>query len=104
MSLEDLREHGVLLPEEEWGEGSLETTARELPLLLAFVVAGGALVAAFLGDGDLLTWGGTAVFLACLYAITWMCDRAVLRQRRRVAERRGGKGRGRASDRPDASG
>lgn len=99
MTIEDLREHGVLLPEEEWGKADLETTARETPLLLTFLVAGGALVAAYLGDGGALTWIGTGVFLVCLCAITWMCDRAVLRQRRRVADRRGAKGGGR--ERPE---
>lgn len=93
MTIEDLREHGVLLPEEEWGEHALETTASELPLLLSFVVAAAAVVVAYVGDGGALTWVGTGVFLASLYAITWMCDRAVLRQRRRVESERGGRRR-----------
>ncbi len=104
MTIEDLREHGVLLPEEEWGKADLETTARETPLLLTFLVAGGALAAAFAGDGGTLTWIGTGVFLVCLYAITWMCDRAVLRQRRRVADRRGAKGAGQGLRKADDDG
>lgn len=86
MTQEDLREHGVLLPEEEWGERSLETTVRRLPTALAFLVAVAALVAAFLGDGGALTWIGVAVFLAAFGALTWIADRAVLAQRRRVGK------------------
>ena len=97
MTIEDLREQGVLLPEEEWGTHPLETTVREIPLLAAFVLAVAAQVAAYAGNGSLLTWGGVAVFLGCLAAITWMCDRAILRQRerfRRERRRFGGDGDG----------
>lgn len=83
MTLEDLREHGVLLPEEEWGEHRLETTVPEWPLAGAFLLAGVALVLTYLGDGGLLTWIAVAVFLALLLAITWICDRGVRAQRRR---------------------
>lgn len=88
MTLEDLREHGVLLPEEEWGAHRLESTTRQAPLLMAFGVAAGSLVATYMGDGGTWTWVGTGAFLVLLLAITWMCDRAVLRQRRRVGRER----------------
>lgn len=81
MTIDDLREHGVLLPEEEWGTHELETTVPEWPLLAAFVAAAVAWVLAFLGDGGLLTWIAVAAFLVLLYAVTWTCDRAVTRQR-----------------------
>lgn len=90
MTIEDLREQGVLLPEEEWGAHRLETTTSEGVLLAAFAVALAALVLAYVGAGGILTWVGTGVFLVDLYAITWMCDRAILRQRRRVRRERGG--------------
>lgn len=88
MTIEDLREQGVLLPEEEWGEHQLETTVRETPLLAAFLVAVGALTAAYIGDGGSTTWIGVTTFLVCLYAIIWMCDRAVRRQRERFRKER----------------
>lgn len=88
MTIEDLREQGVLLPEEEWGSHRLETTVPQVPLAVAFLVAAAALVAAYLGDGGAATWIGVGVFLASLYAITWMVDRAVFRQRRRVRRER----------------
>lgn len=88
MTLEDLREQGVLIPEEEWGRHRLETTTHRVPLLLAFLLSGAALAAAFVGDGGAITWIGMGAFLAGLFAIVWMCDRAVVRQRRRVRRER----------------
>lgn len=88
MTLEDLREQGVLLPEEEWGEHQLVTTAPSAALGFAFLTAAGACLLALLGDGGLLTWIGMGIFVAALLAITVICDRAVARQRRRVERER----------------
>jgi hydrogenase-4 membrane subunit HyfE len=84
MTIEDLREQGVLLPEEEWDKHSLKTTVRKLPLAIALLVATASCVLMFLGDGGRLTWVGVAVFILTLYAVTWLLDRAVARQRERV--------------------
>lgn len=94
MTIEDLREQGVLLPEEEWGSHRLETTVPEWPLAGAFLVAASSLVATYLGDGGLATWIGVVVFLVTIYLITWLADRAVLEQRERFRrERREGSDR-----------
>lgn len=90
MTLEDLREHGVLLPEEEWGEHELETTVPEWPLLGAFLAAGLLWVLAYLGGGGMLTALAVTGFLVLLFAITWICDRAILRQRERFRRERKG--------------
>lgn len=90
MTLEDLQQHGVLLPENEWGEHSLETTTRQWGLAVAFLTAAAALIAALLGDGGLLTWIGIGAFLVMFFAITWMCDRAVLRLRQRIQREQSG--------------
>lgn len=88
MSMDDLREQGVLLPEEEWGKHKLETTVpqRTLAALLVAVVAG--LVMAYLADGGLLTWIGMGAFLVLLFVVTLVVDRSVMRQRERVREER----------------
>lgn len=98
MTLEDLREHDVLLPEEEWGSHELKSTTRQPALLVLLVTATAALVLAYLGDGGVGTWIGTAAFLLCLGAITWLCDRAVSRQRRRSRRERTQGGPGQASE------
>lgn len=104
MTIEDLKEQRVLLPEEEWGTHRLETTVPEVPLAIAFLVAAAALVGAYFGDGRALTWAAVGVFLVSLYAITWMADRAVFRQRRRVRRERREDDGGGASDGGDAGG
>lgn len=88
MTIEDLREHGVLLPEEEWGEHGLETTVPEWPVAGAFLAAAVLWVAAYVGDGRTLTWLAVGGFLVLLYAVTWMCDRAILRQREKFRRER----------------
>jgi len=109
VSIDDLREQGVLLPEEEWGEHALETTVHVLPLAVGFAVAAASLAVIYLGDGGILTWVGSAIFLVALYAVVWMCDQAVLRQRERFREerrhadhggRRGASGDGHRGDGP----
>lgn len=89
MSQQDLEAHGVLLPEEEWGEHALKTTVPQTGLAALFILAVVAIVAMYVGDGARLTWIALGVFLLALYAITWLCDRAVRKQRQRFrAERR----------------
>ena len=88
MSIEDLRDHGVLLPEEEWGTHRLGTTIRQWPLLISFLVAVASLVAAYAGDGSVLTWTGVAGFFIAFFSMVGLCDRAIRRQRRRVQRER----------------
>lgn len=88
MSIEDLRDHGVLLPEEEWGEHRLETTTPELPLALTFAAGVGAWLFMYVGEGGLTTWIGTGAFLVTVFVMTLICDRAILRQRERFREER----------------
>lgn len=88
MTIDDLREQGVLLPEQEWGKHSLKTTAQRLPLAAAMLVATASCVLMLLGNGGRLTWVGVALFIVTLYAVTWMLDRAVARQRERVRRER----------------
>lgn len=90
MSQEDLERHGVLLPREEWGAHQLETTVSERWLALAFALAVGSLCVIYFGAGGTWTWIGLVTFLIALYWIVWICDRAVVRQRRRTRQERSG--------------
>lgn len=83
MSLEDLRDQGVLLPEDEWGAHALETTVNQFPLLLIFLLAAGSLIVAYFGNGNAFTWIGVISFFAAFFGMVWLCDRAVRRQRKR---------------------
>lgn len=88
MSLQHLEEHGVLLPEEEWGTHSLEPTIHRPVLVGAFTLAVASLVGIWMGHGALWTWVSIGTFLVGLYTLAFACDRAVTKQRRRVREER----------------
>lgn len=83
MTLEDLEEAGALLPEEEWGKHSLETTANRPGLVLTGLVSVLAGVGMYLGGGNTLTWIGAGVFIIDLTVFTWLSMRAVDAQNRR---------------------
>lgn len=83
MSLEDLKEQGILIPEEEWGEHRLKTTVPQLPFAILFLISVAGCVMAYYGDGNSLTWIGIVVFFAAFFVMIWLNDRAVTRQRER---------------------
>lgn len=86
--IELLKEQGMLLPEDEWGKHSLESTVAEVPLAVATVLGVAALAVAFLGGGRPVTWVGCGVFLVLLVGVVWLCDRAVSRQAARTRGKR----------------
>jgi hypothetical protein len=88
MSLDDLREQGILLPENEWGAHRLETTVQQGRLTVAFGLAVASAVVVYLGAGGRWTWIGLVAFLISLYWVIWICDRAIVRQRRRQRRER----------------
>ena len=92
MSLEDLQEAGVLLPEEEWGERALESTASRAGYAVTGIVAIACGALMFTGDGGTTTWIAAGAFLLDLLAFTWLSWRAVDRQKRRRRPAPGGPG------------
>lgn len=80
VSLDDLESAGVLLPREEWGKRSLKTTLSPLAVVACGAVAIVATASMYLGRGGVWTVLGAAVFLADLFAFTWLAIRAVDRQ------------------------
>ena len=66
MSLDDLKQAGVLLPEEEWGKHDLHTTVNRPVLLGLGAAAVASVVMMYLGDGKLVTWLGAGLFLLTL--------------------------------------
>lgn len=88
MSIEDLKEQQVLLPEEEWGEHNLQTTVHKLPVLLLFLCSVAGCVMVYLGNGQTFTWIGIVLFFVTFFGVIWLCDRAILRQRERFKKER----------------
>lgn len=83
MSIEDLQDAGVLLPEEEWGDRALDSTMSRAGAILTGTLAVAAGAGMYLGGGGALTWISASVFLADLLAFTVLAWRAVNLQNRR---------------------
>lgn len=88
MTLEDLQQEGVLLPEEEWGEHALTSTVPRLPLVGLLAVLAASIVVALIADGGTLTFVAMGAFIAALIALTWVLDRSLVRLRRRERRER----------------
>lgn len=88
MTLEDLKEEGVLLPEREWGQHELSSTAPAAPFLGLILIAAATIIVALAGAGGPLTFIGIALFLIALGALTWLLDRAIREQLRRTGRER----------------
>lgn len=87
MSQKDLKEMGILLPEREWGKYGLNTQVNK-PALIAIGILG--IVSVFLmylGDGNLMTWIGTLIFIVALYLFTWLSVRSVEKQKHVYADK-----------------
>lgn len=103
MTLEDLQEQGVLLPEDEWGEYELTSTVPGPALLALFAIAAASIAVSLIDDGGLLTLVSLGVFILDLFGLTLLLDRSVVRLRARTRSRLrqlGKSGRGRDSEGP----
>ena len=86
MSFEELKEHNIFLPEEEWGGLDLHT-AVNLPALIATLVTGlTSCVLMAAGGGRVLTWIGAALFILFMLSFAVVSNRGIDRQNRRVEE------------------
>lgn len=92
MSIDDLKEQHVLLPEEEWGIHELKTTVRQLPAILLFICCTAALVMTYFGAGNRSTWIGILLFFCSFFAIIILCDRAIIKQKERTKSEKEEKG------------
>lgn len=77
MSFEELKEHDIFLPEENWGELDLSSSVNQ-PLLLSTLILGviscGMMV---LGHGNTLTWLGAGLFLVFLIGFTLVSNAGI---------------------------
>lgn len=88
MSIEDLNEQHILLPEKEWGQHRLKTTTAQIPLLLLFLCSVAGCALAYRGNGELWTWSGIILFFISFFGIVILCDRAIIKQRQRTKKER----------------
>lgn len=78
MSLEELQERGVVLPEEEWGTHELRTEVGRWPLVAGIALALAGLVIAYLGGGSWVTLVGIGAYLLAFFWTLLSCTRGVL--------------------------
>lgn len=77
MSLEDLKETGVLLPEEEWGKHDMRTTVNKPSLALAALLGILSVSFMYLGGGHPLTFVGVGLFFAFMGWVTHISLKAI---------------------------
>lgn len=86
MSLKDLQQAGVLLPQEEWGVHDLHTSVNKPMLVAALTVGLASVVVMYLGAGSTLTFIGGAIFIGFMAWITHISIKAVNVQAAQFAE------------------
>ncbi|MFW5868486.1 MAG: hypothetical protein ACOCX2_11755 [Armatimonadota bacterium] len=88
MSLKDLQEHGILLPEEEWGVHDLHTSVNKPLLIVALLFGVAAVVMMYFGGGQTPTFVGMVMFIAFMGWITQISLKAIDVQAAQFAEER----------------
>lgn len=88
LSLKDLRQLGVLLPREEWGEHEMSTTVNKSAMAAIMLIGVIALLLMYFGNGKVLTFVGVGVFLVFMWQITRISLTAIEKQDRRFRETR----------------
>ena len=77
MSMKDLEEMGILLPENKWGQSDLHTTVDKIQLGASGLLALGAVILGYMGNGGLLTWVGVGMFFIFVAWFTRISLKAV---------------------------
>lgn len=90
MSLKDLQEHGILLPQEEWGVHDLHTSVNKPRLVASFLFGIIAVGLMYFGGGETLTFVGMVMFILFMGWITRISLKAVEVQAAQFAEEREG--------------
>ena len=70
MSIKDLKEMGILLPEDKWGQFNLETSLDKPRLFAAVVLGLVSAIAIYVGNGGTLTWVGVGLYFVFVFWLT----------------------------------
>ncbi|MFW6437861.1 MAG: hypothetical protein ACOCZ7_02500 [Armatimonadota bacterium] len=88
MSLKDLQDHGILLPQEEWGVHDLHTSVNKPLLIVSLLFGLAAVVMMYLGGGQAFTFVGMVMFIVFMGWITQISLKAIDVQAAQFAEER----------------
>ena len=88
MSLKDLHDHGILLPEEEWGVHDLHTSVNKPLLLVSLLFGLASVLTMYLGGGEGISFVGMVMFIVFMGWITQISLKAIEVQAAQFAEER----------------
>lgn len=88
MSLKDLRDFGILLPEDEWGVHDLHTSVNKAELVASMVFGLASVALMFIGGGRTLTFVGGLMFFVFMGWITHISLKAIEVQAAQFQEER----------------
>jgi steroid 5-alpha reductase family enzyme len=88
MSLKDLDEHGILLPEEEWGVHDLHTSVNKPELVTSMLFGLASVATMYFGGGETITFVGMVMFILFMGWITRLSVKAIKVQAAQFAEER----------------
>lgn len=86
MSYEELKEHNIFLPEDEWGGLDLHTAVNLPALVVTFILGAASCVLMVIGGGRPLTWIGAVLFIVFMLCFAIVSNRGIERQNGRVEE------------------
>ena len=86
MSLRDLEEMGILLPQDKWGQLDLHTSVNKVQLVGAALLAAVGAIMGYAGNGGPVTWVGVALLLVFFAWFTWLSMTAVDAQNEEVED------------------
>lgn len=86
MSLKDLHDHGILLPEEEWGVHDLHTSVNKTELIVSLLFGLAAVTIMYFGGGETPTFVGMMMFILFMGWISRLSLKAIEVQAAQFAE------------------
>ncbi len=86
MSIKDLKEMGILLPEEKWGQFDLHTSVNKPQLVGAGILALIGSVLGYAGNGGTCTWIGVMLFFVSLGWFTVISVKAINKQNEEIED------------------
>lgn len=84
MSYEDLKQHDIFLPEEEWGDLDLNTSVSVPALVASFLLGAVSCLMMALGGGGPWTWIGAVLFIGFMFAFALVSNAGIERQHHRI--------------------
>lgn len=77
MSFKQLKEAGLILPEDEWGKLKFQKPHYSFAILVIFILSFASCVVMYIGNGSLITWLGLFAFIISLALFTFFSIKSI---------------------------